>query len=39
MTNAVHEGVRLDPRAQAQITAFLRTGGSVVDACNGPCSP
>jgi hypothetical protein len=37
--NGVHEGVRRDPRAQAQIVSFLRAGGSVVDTCSGPCSP
>ena len=37
--NGVHEGVRRDPRAQAQLVAFLHAGGSVVDTCNGPCAP
>jgi hypothetical protein len=37
--NAVHEGVRRDPRAQAQIAAFLHDGGAVVDTCGGPCVP
>jgi hypothetical protein len=37
--NGVHEGVRRDPRAQAQIVAFLRAGGSVVDTCGGACVP
>jgi hypothetical protein len=37
--NIVHEGVRRDPRAQAQITAFLHQGGAVVDTCGGPCVP
>ena len=37
--NNVHEGVRRDPRAQAQIAAFLHEGGSVVDTCGGPCVP
>lgn len=33
----VHEMVRRDPRAQAQIDAFLRPDGIVVDTCGGPC--
>jgi hypothetical protein len=37
--NGVHEGVRRDPRAQAQIVAFLRAGGQVVDTCGGACGP
>jgi hypothetical protein len=37
--NIVHEGVRRDARAQAQIVAFLRAGGSVTDTCGGPCGP
>jgi hypothetical protein len=37
--NGVHEGVRRDPRAQAQIVAFLRSDGQVVDTCHGACSP
>jgi hypothetical protein len=37
--NGVHEGVRRDPRAQAQVAAFLPAGGQVIDTCNGPCSP
>jgi hypothetical protein len=37
--NGVHEGVRRDPRAQAQIVAFLRNGGQVIDTCNGACGP
>jgi hypothetical protein len=37
--NGVHEGVRRDPRAQAQIVAFLRKDGQVVDTCNGACEP
>jgi hypothetical protein len=35
--NGVHERVRRDPRAQAQIVAFLRAGGSVIDTCAGAC--
>lgn len=35
----VHEMVRRDPRAQAQIDAFLRPDGLVVDTCGGPCDP
>src|SRR5262249_4379132 len=35
MENGVHEGVRRDPRAQAQIVAFLHQGGHVVDTCGG----
>jgi hypothetical protein len=37
--NGVHEGVRRDPRAQAQIIAFLHAGGHVVDTCGGACRP
>jgi len=37
--NIVHEGVRIDPRAQAQIVAFLRPGGQVTDTCGGACGP
>jgi hypothetical protein len=37
--NAVHEGVRRDPRAQAQIAAFLHDGGTVTDTCLGACVP
>jgi hypothetical protein len=37
--NAVHEGVRRDPRAQAQLVAFLQAGGAVTDTCDGACSP
>ena len=37
--NGVHEAVRRDPRAQAQIVAFLQAGGAVTDTCGGPCSP
>ncbi len=37
--NGVHEGVRRDKRAQAQIVAFLQAGGAVTDTCGGPCSP
>jgi hypothetical protein len=37
--DGVHEGVRRDPRAQAQIVSFLRAGGRVVDTCGGPCGP
>ena len=37
--NVVHEGVRVDPRALAQMKAFLRPGGEIVNACGGPCNP
>ena len=37
--NGVHEAVRRDTRAQAQIVAFLQAGGAVTDTCGGPCSP
>jgi hypothetical protein len=36
--NGVHEGVRRDPRAQAQLVTFLRTG-QIVDTCGGACVP
>ena len=28
-----------DPRAQAQIVAFLKAGGAITDTCGGACSP
>jgi hypothetical protein len=34
-----HNGLRLIPAAMAQIDAFLRPGGSVVQTCSGPCDP
>ena len=37
--NGIHEGVRRDARAQAQIVAFLRSGGQVLDTCSGACGP
>ena len=37
--DGVHEGVRRDPRAQAQIVSFLHTEGQVVDTCGGACAP
>jgi hypothetical protein len=37
MDTVTHEAVRRDPRAQAQIDAFLRPDGVVEDFCNGPC--
>jgi len=36
--NGVHEKVRLDPRAQAQLVTFL-LGGGVTDTCGGACTP
>lgn len=35
--NGVHEAVRRLPAAQAQIDAFLRPDGKVVNFCPGPC--
>ncbi len=35
--NAVHEGVRRDPKAIAQMDAFLKPDGVVIDPCQGPC--
>ena len=35
--NAVHEGVRIDKHALAQMKAFLRPDGHIIDACGGPC--
>jgi hypothetical protein len=37
--DGVHEAVRRDPRAQAQIVSFLPAGGQVVDTCSGACGP
>lgn len=35
--NCVHQLVRRDLKAQAQMDAFLRPGGVVVDVCGGAC--
>ena len=35
--NGVHEAVRRLPEAQAQIDAFLRPDGMIVNFCDGPC--
>jgi hypothetical protein len=37
--NIVHEGVRVNPAALRQIGAFMRPGGVIVHACDGPCDP
>lgn len=37
MDTPTHEAVRRDPRAQAQLDAFLRPDGAVQDFCGGPC--
>ena len=36
--NGTHEAVRRLPEAQAQIDAFLRPDGKVVNFCDGPCT-
>lgn len=35
--NPVHNGLRDEPTAIAQMDAFLRNGGTVIDPCTGPC--
>jgi hypothetical protein len=35
--NGVHDAVRQDLRAQAQIDAFFRPNGRVIDVCGGAC--
>lgn len=37
MDTVTHEAVRRDPRAQAQIDAFLRPDGVIEDFCDGAC--
>jgi hypothetical protein len=37
--NPVHGLMRQRPAIQAQIDAFLRTGGNVQNFCSGPCDP
>ncbi len=37
--NIVHEGVRVNPAALRQIGAFMKPGGVIVHACDGPCDP
>ena len=37
--NIVHEGVRVNPAALRQIGAFMKPGGAIVHACDGPCDP
>jgi hypothetical protein len=34
---SVHEAVRRDPRARAQLDAFMRPDGRVLNFCDGPC--
>ncbi len=36
--NPVHEGLRDDPNAMAQMDAFLSPSGVVIDPCTGPCT-
>jgi hypothetical protein len=35
--NGVHDAIARDPRAQAQLSAFFRPQGYVIDTCGGPC--
>ena len=36
---AVYEAARRDPKGQLQKSEFMKTGGAVVDVCNGqPCT-
>jgi len=37
--NGVHEGVRVNPAALRQMEAFMKPGGVIVHACDGPCDP
>jgi hypothetical protein len=37
--NHVHDGLRRNPAAIAQMDAFLRPGGEVIHPCEGPCDP
>ena len=37
--NGVHEGVRVKPAALRQMEAFMKPGGVIVHACDGPCDP
>ena len=37
--NGVHEGVRVNPAALRQMEAFLKPGGVIIHACDGPCDP
>jgi hypothetical protein len=37
--NGVHEGVRVNPAALRQMEAFMKPGGVIIHACDGPCDP
>ncbi len=37
--NPIHEAIRRNPKVQAQVDAFLREGGRVLQTCEGPCDP
>ena len=37
--NDVHEGVRRNAAALKQMEAFLKPGGVIIHACDGPCDP
>ncbi|MFO0613761.1 MAG: hypothetical protein U0414_14305 [Polyangiaceae bacterium] len=37
--NEVHEGVRRTAGSKAQLDAFFRPGGAIVQACDGACDP
>jgi hypothetical protein len=37
--NQVHDGVRTNPAALRQMEAFMKPGGVIVHACDGPCDP
>jgi len=39
VNNDVHYGVRETLSCMAQMEAFLKPGGQVIDACDGPCDP
>jgi hypothetical protein len=35
----VHYDVRLTTSCMAQLTAFMRADGQIIDACDGECDP
>lgn len=38
-SNPIHEAIRRNPKVQAQVDAFLRESGRVLQTCEGPCDP
>jgi hypothetical protein len=37
--NQVHGGVRVNAKALTQMEAFMKPGGMIIHACDGPCDP